>query len=180
MLLLAISGSLREGSLNTAVFQAARSAAPPGVDVVLYEGLAELPAFNQDLEEGGHLPSAVRALRAHVAAADGLLICSPEYAHGMPGALKNLLDWLVGSVDFPGKCVTLVAASERSLYAQAQLAEVLRTMNAHLVPDDVVVVPISDRSMDATAIAGDPRLAGILRDLLTRVVRAIDDGQGRG
>ena len=179
MILLAISGSLRAGSLNTAVLQAARRAAPPGVDVVLYEGLAELPAFNQDLEEGRHLPSTVRALRAHVAAADGLLICSPEYAHGMPGALKNLLDWLVGSVDLPGKCVTLVAASERSLYAHAQLVEVLRTMSARLVPDGAVVVPISDRSMDATAIAGDPRLAGILRDMLTRVVRAVD-GQARG
>ena len=164
MLVLAISGSLRRGSSNTAVLEAARLLAPSGVDVELYDGLARLPAFDPDVEESGDLPVEVRDLRARVAAADALLVCSPEYMHGMPGSLKNLLDWLVGSVDFPGKLVTLLAASERSVYAQAQLAEVLRTMSARLIPADAcVAVPLSSRAMDAAAIAADPVLAQILR-----------------
>src|SRR5690242_9174445 len=103
MRLLAISGSLRAGSSNTAILQAARLVAPSDVELVLYEGLAELPAFNPDLDtvEGDRVPERVRELRALVGSADGLLICSPEYAHGIPGSLKNLLDWLVGSVEFP-------------------------------------------------------------------------------
>jgi NAD(P)H-dependent FMN reductase len=172
MLILAISGSLRAGSLNTALLDAAARVAPAGVQVVRYEGMAELPAFNQDLEESPHLPMPVRDLRAHVAAADALLVSSPEYAHGMPGALKNLLDWLVGSVDFPGKPVTLVAPSERSVHAQAQLAEVLRTMSARLVPDAAVLVPLARRDMDAESIVADPQLAARLRDTLATLTRA--------
>jgi NAD(P)H-dependent FMN reductase len=160
---LAISGSLRRGSSNAAVLEAARLLAPAGVDVELYDGLARLPAFDPDVEESGDLPVEVRDLRARMAAADALVVCSPEYMHGMPGSLKNLLDWLVGSVAFPGKLVTLLAASERSVYAQAQLAEVLRTMSARLVPEECVVVPLPSRAMDAAAIAADPVLAATLR-----------------
>jgi chromate reductase, NAD(P)H dehydrogenase (quinone) len=152
--LLAISGSLRAGPSNRAVLDAARLLAPPGVDVVLYDGLGDLPAFNPDLDRPGlALPPAPSDLRARVADADALLVSSPEYAHGIPGSLKNLLDWLVGSVEFPGKPVTLVAASDRSVFAQTQLAEVLRTMSARLVPDEAVIVPLTSRAMDAAAIA---------------------------
>ena len=173
MHVLAVSGSLRAGSSNTAVLEAARQLAPAGVTVTLYDGLAALPAFNPDVEEAGELPGEVRELRGRVAESDALVVCSPEYAHGVPGSLKNLLDWLVGSVDFPGKPVALVAASERSVHAQLQLAEVLRTMSARLVPAEAVVVPLPGRSTDAASIAADPRLAGILRDLLAGLERAL-------
>jgi NAD(P)H-dependent FMN reductase len=171
---LAISGSLRTGSSNTAVLEAMRLVAPAGTAVALYDGLAALPAFNPDLEEADDLPPEARALRALVAESDAIVVCSPEYAHGFPGSLKNLLDWLVGSVDFPGKPVALVAASERSVHAQAQLAEVLRTMSARLVPAEPVVVPLPGRSTDAATIAADPRLADILRGVLDGLRRAAD------
>lgn len=84
--LLGISGSLRARSINTEVLRAAALVAPPPVRIALFGGLAELPHFNPDLEaDGAGLPAAVQALRARVAAADGLFICSPEYAHGVPG-----------------------------------------------------------------------------------------------
>jgi NAD(P)H-dependent FMN reductase len=117
----------------------------------------------------------VRELRRRVAESDALMVCSPEYAHGFPGSLKNLLDWLVGSVDFPGTPVALVAASERSVHAQAQLAEVLRTMSARLVPAEAVVVPLPGRSTDAAAIAADARLAGVLRDVLAGLRHAAEE-----
>lgn len=175
MRVLAISGSLRSGSSNTAVLEAARLLAPAGTTVTLYAALAALPAFNPDVEESGELPPEVRELRACVAASDAFVVCSPEYAHGFPGSLKNLLDWLVGSTDFPDKPVALVAASERSVHAQAQLAEVLRTMSARLVPAEAVVVPLPGRSIDAATIAADPRLAGILRGLLAGLQRAAEE-----
>lgn len=172
--LLAISGSLRAGSSNSAVLEAARLVAPPGVDVVLYDGLADLPAFNPDLDRpGAPLPPAAHDLRARVGAADALLISSPEYAHGIPGSLKNLLDWLVGSVEFPGKPVTLVAASERSVFAQAQLAEVLRTMSARLIPEASVVVPVPGRAMEPAAIAADEELATILRGAISALLQSL-------
>src|SRR6476661_7959485 len=146
MRFLAISGSLRAGSSNTTLLEAARLVAPSDVEVVLYEGLAVLPAFNPDLDtvEGDRLPVSVAQLRALVGSADGILICSPEYAHGIPGSLKNLLDWLVGSVEFPFKPVALLKANAHSVHAQAQLVEVLTTMNARLVAEVTVPLPSRD------------------------------------
>ena len=178
MRLLAISGSLRTGSSNTTLLEAARLVAPPEVEVVLYEGLAGLPAFNPDLDtvDGDRIPSTAAELRAEVGRADGILICSPEYAHGIPGSLKNALDWLVGSVELPGKPALLLAASARSVHAQAQLVEVLTTMNVRLVAGASVTVPLPSRTMDASAIAADAELAGLLRGAMQALGQAIGDG----
>jgi chromate reductase, NAD(P)H dehydrogenase (quinone) len=83
--------------------------------------------------------------------ADGLLISSPEYAHGVPGVLKNALDWLVSSLEFPGKPVALINTSPRSVYVQASLAETLTTMSASLISDPSFVVPIPRNKPDATS-----------------------------
>src|SRR4051812_45729397 len=94
--LLAISGSLRAASSNTTVLQALAALASDGVMITLYNQLDSLPYFTPDLDRGGATPPAsVANLRAQVGRADGIIICSPEYAHGVPGVLKNALDWLV-------------------------------------------------------------------------------------
>ncbi|HEY1543899.1 MAG TPA: NAD(P)H-dependent oxidoreductase, partial [Xanthobacteraceae bacterium] len=98
-----------------------------------------------------------------------LIISSPEYAHGVPGTLKNLLDWLVASVEFPGKPVALINASPRARHAQAQLVEILTTMNAVLAPPAPVDIPLLGRQLDAAAIAGDPELGGLLRGVLAAI-----------
>lgn len=104
MRILAVCGSLRAGSSNAALIRAAAALAPPGMKIVLYAGLGDLPHFSPDLDgEGQAPPPAVAALRSEVSASDGLLISSPEYAHGVPGSLKNALDWLVSWPDFAGK-----------------------------------------------------------------------------
>jgi NAD(P)H-dependent FMN reductase len=174
MRLFAISGSLRAGSSNTTLLEAARLVAPSDVEVVMYEGLAALPAFNPDLDtiEGDRLPQSVRELRALIGSADGVLICSPEYAHGIPGSLKNALDWLVGSVEFPFKPVALLKANAHSVHAQAQLVEVLTTMNARLVDEASVTIVLPSRDMSATVIAGDQALAGALREAIRAMQRA--------
>src|SRR3978361_141918 len=121
--ILAVCGSLRAESKNRAVLEAAQLLAPTGVEVVLDWSLATLPHYNPDLDtlDGASLPREASEWRALVARADGILISSPEYAHGVPGVLKNALDWLVSSTEFPGMPVALLGASVLSKIAPAQL-----------------------------------------------------------
>jgi NAD(P)H-dependent FMN reductase len=173
--ILAISGSLRAASTNTALLRAAALVAPEGVEVTLYEGLAGLPPFNPDLDQEGGVPCAPAKLRRQVAAADGLLIACPEYAHGVPGAFKNALDWLVGDLDFPGKPVALLNAAPRARHAQAALAETLRTMSARLVSEAPLSVPVPNRDPDPAAIVADPQRAATLRAALALLTLAADE-----
>src|SRR5690349_20385828 len=130
---LCLSGSLRQRSANTAALQAAQALAPSTLELVLYDGLGDLPPFNPDVEIVA-VPAPVLALRGKVGQADALLIACPEYAHGVPGVFKNLLDWLVGSLEFPGRPVALLNASGRgSHHAQDALVEVLQTMSARVL-----------------------------------------------
>ena len=91
MTVLAIAGSLRAASSNAALVRAVAALAPDGLAVRVYEGLGDLPLFSPDLDVDP-VPAPVAALRSAVRAADAVLICTPEYAYGMPGALKNALD----------------------------------------------------------------------------------------
>jgi NAD(P)H-dependent FMN reductase len=139
--IVAISGSLRKNSSNAALLRAAVRVAPPGVDLVLYDGLGDLPHFNPDLDEEGSTPPApVAALRSLLIDADAIVISSPEYAHGVPGVLKNMLDWLVSTGELVGKPVALWNASPpRGAYAQASLLETLRTMNWRVNDDELLI-----------------------------------------
>jgi NAD(P)H-dependent FMN reductase len=155
MNILAISGSLRGRSSNTALLRTAADVAPDGVHVTLYDALATLPHFNPD-DDVGVPPPSVLALRELVGAADGLLFCSPEYAHGVPGSLKNALDWLVSSIEFPFKPVALINASPMATHAQAQLTETLGLMNARIVREASVTIPVSRADVsDAGEIASE-------------------------
>ncbi|MER8525898.1 NADPH-dependent FMN reductase [Mesorhizobium sp. M0814] len=121
--ILAISGSLRAASTNSALLAALAQNAPPDCHVSVYDGLGRLPIFNPD-EEGERTPLQAAVLIDAVTAADGVIVSCPEYAHGVPGGLKNALDWLVSRDAAVGKPATLVHASPRSLFARAALAEV--------------------------------------------------------
>ena len=171
--ILAISGSLRARSSNTEALRAAAALAPEGVTVSLYDGLGTLPHFNPDLDgEGAVLPPAVQEFRAQVGAATALLICSPEYAHGVPGSLKNALDWLVSGPEIVHKPIGLLNVSSRSTHAQASLAETLRTMSTTLVADASIVLPLDGRRMDAAAIAAAPEFSEPLKAALRALCAA--------
>lgn len=176
MRVLAISGSLRANSSNTAALTAAARLAPAGMDIVLYTGLRALPYFNPDLETG-ELPAPVRALRQDVGACQGLLICSPEYARGVAGVMKNALDWLVGSSEFPDKPVAVINASQRATHADAQLRLTLTTMSARLVEAASTTLPLLGRNLDAEGIVADGVLAEQLRLALQRFAEAIGTQQ---
>lgn len=171
MKLLAISGSLRRVSSNTALLRAAAILAPDGVEVVLYGGLGDLPHFNPDLEENE--PPAVTAFRALIREADGLILSSPEYAHGVPGVLKNALDWLVGGSEFVEKPVVLFNATPPATYAQASLSETITIMSGRLVREAYVEVPLRGKSLDEKAIAAHPEISAAVRAGLAAFARAI-------
>ena len=154
MKILAISGSLRTKSSNTAVLRAAARLAPPGVDIVLFDSIARLPFFNPD-QDGDQVPEAVAAFRTVIGTSDGILISSPEYARGVAGVMKNALDWLVGSFEFPDKPVALINTSPRATHALAAMRLTLETMSARLVNDACVTLPLPGRENDETSIVSN-------------------------
>ncbi len=145
MRVVGISGSLQARSSNKALLEVAAAVAPPGVEVIRFEGLADIPAFNPDDEPG---PPAIDAFRALVASADGLLIATPEYAFGLPGSLKNALDWLVGTGDLYGKRVVVLAgapSAERGANARADLERTLSGQGAQVLASTTIAVPTTLR-----------------------------------
>jgi NAD(P)H-dependent FMN reductase len=172
MKILAISGSLRAVSSNTAVLRAAARLPPDGVEITLFEGLAGLPFFNPDLD-GDTVPDPVAAFRRLVGEADGMLISSPEYARGVAGVLKNALDWLVASSEFPSKPVALINTSPRATHALAALTLTLETMSAQLVREACVTLPLLGTASDEAAIVADDALAAPLRAAVSRFAAVI-------
>jgi NAD(P)H-dependent FMN reductase len=118
-------------------------------------------------------PPIVLDLFARVGKADGLLICCPEYARGIPGTFKNALDWLVGSSEFPDKPVALFNTSPRASAAQAALRLVLQTMSARLIEEASLTVDLLSRKLDAQAIAASEDIAPQLCEALRRFARVI-------
>jgi NAD(P)H-dependent FMN reductase len=167
MRILAICGSLRAQSSNLAVLKAARQLARPPMEIVIFDGLADLPHFNPDLD-GDRPPKPVAALRQAIGNAQGLLISSPEYARGVAGVMKNALDWLVSSTEFPGKPVALINASQRASHADTALRLTLNTMSANLIEEASIMLPLLGRYLNAAGIAGDA-------DLSSRLALALDD-----
>jgi len=173
MRILAISGSLRASSSNTALLQTAVALAPPDVEVVLFDGLGDLPHFNPDLD-GATVPQAVSVWRSKIRDADGVVFSVPEYAHGVPGVLKNGLDWVVGSGEFVDKPVTLFNASPRGTYAQASLTETLTVMSAKVVPEASVTLPLLGKTVTAAQIVAEPGMAAVVRSGLEGFAGAIE------
>jgi chromate reductase, NAD(P)H dehydrogenase (quinone) len=177
---LALSGSLRAASSNTLALEAAAALAPAEIRVGFYRGLGQLPPFNPDLDTEEARPVSIGRWRAEIAAADALLISSPEYAHGVPGALKNGLDWLVSGPEFPALLVAFLNPSPRSTYALASLAETVRTMSAELVAEACVTIALSGRPLTRDQVVADPALAGPLREGMASLARAIERARGEG
>ena len=177
MKILAISGSLRAGSSNAALLRAVAAMAPREAAFAFYEEeLGRLPHFNPDLDgEGAVAPPAVAELRARLAAADGVFISAPEYAHGVPGSLKNALDWIVSSGELTDKPVALIVASPGGgQLAQAALAETLRVMGARVVVG--ATLPFARRDVDGAHRVLDPELAKKLSASLDALLGAMRAG----
>jgi chromate reductase len=171
MRILAVSGSLREGSYNTSLLRAAVEAAPEGIEVELWEGLADLPLYDEDLDDAD-APESVRRLRADWAAADAILFSTPEYNGSVPGGLKNAIDWasrprLEGVLR--NKTVAVVGASTGqfgALWAQQDLKRILGVAGARVVGTEIPVSRAHER-VDANGRLLDDEVYGQLRLHLT-------------
>lgn len=168
MKLLAISGSLRATSSNAAIVRAVARLAPVGVRVETFDEIAALPHFSPDLDVDP-APAVVAALRAAIGTSAGLVIATPEYAHGMPGSLKNALDWLVSAAEPIDKPVLLISASPSgAAHAHAQFSEVLRTMSMRLVDGGAHV--FSRAKLDSADEVVDAAMLAAIRDGVARLV----------
>ena len=151
MRILAISGSLQRKSGNSLLLELAKSRAPADVEVVLFDGIRQLPHFDPDIEANGAPPAAVVAWRTAIADADALLIAAPEYGHSLPGALKNGIDWVIGSGELESKLVAITAAVpavERGRLGLKALADTLGAVSAQILGGEPIARgPMFERSV---------------------------------
>jgi len=176
MRILGISGSLRRGSHNRRLLRAAGDALPPGAVLVEWEGLAGLPAFDEDLEVSP--PEPVQELFAAIEDADALLIATPEYNASLPGALKNALDW--ASRPFPDnvlkdKPAAVVGASTGlfgAVWAQAEVRKVLKASGAHVLESELPV-GLADGAFTEDGALADPDLSSRLADVVSDLAREV-------
>jgi chromate reductase, NAD(P)H dehydrogenase (quinone) len=140
----------------------------------LYRGLGDLPYFNPDLESTD-LPT-IQDLRRQLVWADGLVISSPEYAHSIPGVLKNALDWLVSGEEFIGKPVALFNTSSRAIHAQASLVEIITTMAGKIVPEASVTISLLGKNLDTAGIVADSQMASDVKSAIVSLAIACNIG----
>lgn len=170
MKIVTLSGSLRAGSINSALLQTLASLAPPGMTVVA-ASIGLLPLFNPDLEAA--LPTAVVRFHAEISAADALVIASPEYAHGVSGVIKNALDWLVGLEAFARKPIAVLNASPRASHADAALHETLLTMAAVVVNGRSFMVPLTGSQDQVRSLLNTEDISKIIGDVLAATAAAV-------
>jgi len=161
MRILGVSGSLQASSANTELLRAAAVAAPPGVLIDVFDGLRDLPHFDPDLEPPGSPPPvAVARWRAAIAAADALLIASPEYGHSLPGSLKNAIDWVIPSGELEQKIVAITAAVPHPSRGRLGLQALRTTLGA-----------VSAQIVGGEPIARGPAFAPAVAALVAELVR---------
>lgn len=181
MNVLAISGSLRKASFNKRLLEAAQAAAPAGMTITIFEGLGEVPLFNEDLEEktSGAGNATVVRLREAVATADGLLISTPEYNQSIPGVLKNAIDWLSRTNIMEGKPSAILGATPGrwgTRYAQKELRHVLGSaLEGNVMPAPAMYVADAEQQVGEDGRFSDPRT----RERLNRFLGAFGAWVGK-
>jgi chromate reductase len=171
-----IAGSLRRGSYNRALLRAARELAPDDMDVRIFDRVGELPLFDQDVEAAGD-PEPVQALKRAIGEADALLVATPEYNHGVPGVLKNAVDWAsrppLGAV-LAGKPTAILGASPGvtgTARAQAQLRQAFVFTDTPVLPQPEILVYRANEKFDAEGRLTDEKT----REFVGRLLRQLAD-----
>jgi chromate reductase len=170
---LGIAGSLRTGSYNAALLRAVAGMTPDGMSFII-AGLADIPAYNYDIEKIGD-PPAVGVLKDAMANADAFLIVTPEYQHGIPGVLKNALDWAARPPKHSpmlGKAAAVMGATEGTTgtaRAQEQVRQTLAFSEVYLVPGPEVLVGHVQEKIDRNGVFSDESATPFIRELLNNL-----------
>lgn len=160
---LAICGSTRAASANLHLIHAIAGIAEHHFSVHVFDGLADLPHFNPDIQE---VPYAVCRFKKQVREADGVLICTPEYAMGVPGTLKNALDWTVSGMEFSGRPVALVTASSLGHKAHASLVDTLNVIEAKMARETQLLISFVRAKISADGQITDQATFAQCRELV--------------
>jgi chromate reductase, NAD(P)H dehydrogenase (quinone) len=180
MRVLGISGSLRRDSFNAALLRAAAERLPGGVEFVAFERLAEIPAYDGDLEEAGETPAAVAELREAMREADAVLVSTPEYNHSIPGALKNALDWAsrpAGESALTGTPAAVLGASTGmfgAVWAQAETRKVLGALGGRVLEREFPLPRAQDSYADGE-LTLTPEQSGALEELLRELIASAEE-----
>jgi NAD(P)H-dependent FMN reductase len=168
MTILAIPGSLREHSSSNLILKAIVAMSPAEVHIEVYSGLGALPHFN----DAADAPESIRDLRMKIRNADAVLIVTPEYAFGVPGSLKNALDWTVASGEFIDKPVGLITASSQGEHGHAALLLILKAISAKIIPDATRLISFVRARLDSSGSIKDSSLSADLLEAITALRRA--------
>jgi len=160
---LAVSGSLRPNSSNAVILEAIEKMVPEDVEFFIYKGIGSLPHF----DDAAQTPIAVNVWQQHLQEADAVLVCSPEYAFGVPGSLKNALDWTVGSGELVNKPLSLITAATGGEKAHAAWLHIFTALSANIPEGGALLIPFVRSKLNA---------AGEISDAATRAaIQAVVD-----
>ena len=179
MRILGISGSLRRGSLNSALLRTAAERLPAGAELVAFERLRDVPPYDEDVEAAGPVPEAVRELREAIQGADAVLIATPEYNHSLPGQLKNALDWAsrpAGESALRGIPAAAIGASSGmfgAVWSQAEVRKVLGAMGGRVIEAELPVARAQELLV-GYRLELPPEQAERLEQLLAELVAAAE------
>jgi chromate reductase len=170
--ILGISGSLRSNSSNTNILRVLASMAPENVEVLLYEGLAGLPHFNPVLDDENSFEP-VKEFRHLLSSSHGVIICTPEYAFGVPGSLKNALDWTVSSGEFTNKPVAVITASLGGEKAHAALLQIFTALSSKVSEAATLLIPFIRTKLNEKGEVSDPQTLASLQSVLDAILISI-------
>ena len=169
--ILAVSGSLRANSSNALILQAIEKMIPEHVDFFIYKGLGGLPHFD-DAEEP---PLEVSVWRKHLQESDAVIICSPEYAFGVPGSLKNALDWTVGSGELVNKPLALITASTGGEKAHAALLQIFTALSAKIPEGAALLISYVRSKLNAAGEITDAATNTAIQTVLDKLIAAVEE-----
>lgn len=172
--ILAISGSLRAKSTNLTIIENIARTFSARIEMSIYDGLARLPHFNPDLEQTAEIAE-VDDFRRRIRAADGVLICTPEYVFSIPGALKNALEWTVGTSDFDAKPTALITASSLGEKTHESLFLVLKTIGATISEDTALLISGARTKLNSEGEITDAPTAEAINRLIEAFFQEIAD-----
>jgi NAD(P)H-dependent FMN reductase len=168
--ILAVSGSLRSSSSNTLILKEIQKWGPQHITFTIYQDMATLPAFDDSMEA----PEPVIAWRRLLADADGVFICSPEYAFGIPGALKNAMDWTVGSGELVNKPLALVTAATGGDKAHAAWLQIFTALSANMPEGGSLLIPFVRSKLNEKGEVSDDATREALQSILRVLINSLE------